>query len=230
MPPDSSSFGRLHSYIFSRPDLEANLRNNPNAILSAIDDYTAAQRMITFGLLKITKCRELLSQMDPPPKVLVELGTYIGNSAIGWGEMLRSLNPTKAGCRVFTCELDPTFASIARDLIDLAGLSDIVTVLEGAAAADSLRSLKTEGVVDKADVLFFDHWQEAYLPDLKLCEELQLLRKGSLVLADNTAIPGTPDYNAYLASGEGPVKYHNVPHETSAKNAKIVLASTVVDI
>lgn len=151
--------------------------------------------MITFGLPKITKCRELLAQMNPRPKILIELGTYIGNSAIAWGEMLQTLNPDHktTECKVITMELDKNFAAIARSLIDLAGLSDVVTVLEGAAAGN-LWLLKSEHFLDKVDVLFLDHWQEAYLPDLKLCEELQLFRKGTLVLADNTDVPGKTTY------------------------------------
>ncbi|KAK5198576.1 hypothetical protein LTR99_008223 [Exophiala xenobiotica] len=223
----------LREYIFARPDLETSLRNNPKAVLAAISEYTAKKRMITFGEVKINKCRELLAQMNPAPKTLIELGTYVGMSAIGWGDILKSLNPgEESRCKVFAMELDPKFAAIARDLVDLAGLKDIVTVLEGP-AADNIRALKTSHTIDKVDVAFFDQWQESYKADLMVCEECGIFRVGSTILADNTDIPGTPDYNQYLeesGSRQGGVKYQNVKHETASEVAKIVLASTVLEV
>ncbi|KAJ3071475.1 hypothetical protein HK102_006428 [Quaeritorhiza haematococci] len=47
-------------------------------------------------------------------------------------------------------------------------------------------------------MFFIDHWKDRYLPDLKLIEEKKLLRKGSVIIADNTIYPGTPDYLAYI--------------------------------
>lgn len=155
----------LREYIFSRSDVETTLRNNPQAIIDAISEYTSQKGMITLGRAKINKCSDLLAQLNPPPSTMVELGCYVGMSAIGWGDALRKLNATTTTgtgqqdrtTRVFTTELDKTFASIARDLIALAGLEDIVTVLEGP-AGESIRSIKTLGQIDKVDVMFFDHW------------------------------------------------------------------------
>ena len=161
-----------------------------------------------------------------PPKVLVELGAYVGSSAVAWGQILRDLDQGQAACRVFTVELEPAFASISRDLISLAGLSDVVTVLQGQ-SGDILRTLKAEHGVDKIDVLFIDHWEKFYLPDLQLVEELGLFRKGSLVLADNTDNPGTPAYLAYVkkgGSGEGGVRYESVSHKTVAREGVPVSA------
>lgn len=184
--------------------------------------------MIIYSEVKLEKSRSLLAAMDPPPKVLLEAGTYIGNSAIAWGDMLRTLNggePSAKGVKVFTFELDAGFVRIARDLVDLAGLSDIVTVLQGK-STDLIRKLK-EGkedggaTIDQIDVLFLDHWEEAYLPDLQLCEDLALLHRGSMILADNTDYPGAPEYLSYVKAGgrggEGYVKYESVSHETDSK-------------
>ncbi|KAK6382246.1 hypothetical protein LTS17_004133 [Exophiala oligosperma] len=217
----------LRDYIFSRPDVETKLRNDPQAVIDAISEYNAKKGMITLGRAKIDKCNDLLSKLDPPPKTLVELGCYVGMSAIGWGDSLKKLNEsTSETCKVFTTELDETIASVARDLIALAGLDDVVTVLDGP-AAETIRKIKTEGQIDTVDVMFFDHWQEAYLPDLKECENLRVLRKGTLILADNTDVPGTPDFNQYLEDSN---KYHVERYETEAKMAKIVLAATVIEV
>jgi len=194
--------------------------------------------MITFELPKIEVSHALLSHMSPPPKTLVELGTYIGNSAVGWGHMLSQLHPNataRESVKVYAVELNAEFAGMARDLVRLAGLSDVVTVLQGA-SADHLRGLRGEHGVDTIDVLFLDHWKDCYLPDLRLCEDLGLLRVGTLVLADNTDFPGVPDYVAYVNAGgreDGAgVRYETRAHDTVAEKGhpSIVLASTVVKL
>jgi len=220
----------LHEFVFSRPDLETSLRGNPGAVLAAIEEYTSEQKsMITFGLSKIQKSCELIAAVRPPPKVLLELGTYVGCSAIGWGQVMRSLHPE---AQVLTMELNEELAGIARDLIDLAGLSDVVTVLSGP-AEEHIRSLKKAGDLGEIDVLFLDHWQDRYVPDLQVCEELGLFHKGSLVLADNTDIPGAPDYVAYVKASAGAVKYDTVAHEARVEKGNpstIILASTVTEV
>jgi catechol O-methyltransferase len=45
-----------------------------------------------------------------------------------------------------------------------------------------------------------DHWEDAYLQDLKLIEELGFLHEGSWILADNTDVPGAPEYLEYVRS------------------------------
>lgn len=177
--------------------------------------------MIVYSAVKIEKSRAVLSSMSPPPKTLLEAGTYIGNSAIAWGEILRSLNGgSSQGVKVYTFELDTNFVEIARDLVKLAGLEDIVTVLQGK-STELIRQLKESSAIEQVDVLFLDHWEEAYLPDLQLCEDLALFRKGSVVLADNTDYPGAPEYLKYVKAGgrggDGHVKYESVSHDTKSK-------------
>ena len=57
-------------------------------------------------------------------------------------------------------------------------------------------------------MLFIDHWEKFYLPDRRLCEELGLLKKGSVIVADNVDRSGAPEYRKYIESGgEGGWKY-----------------------
>ena len=49
-------------------------------------------------------------------------------------------------------------------------------------------------------MLFLDHIKPAYLPDLKLCEELRLVTVGSVLAADNVIKPGNPPYLEYVRS------------------------------
>jgi len=57
-----------------------------------------------------------------------------------------------------------------------------------------------------------DHWKECYLPDLKRVEALQLLQKGSVIVADNVILPGCPDYLEYVRNNPG---YQNTHHQTN---------------
>ena len=66
--------------------------------------------------------------------------------------------------------------------MDHAGLGDTVEILVGA-ADERIPSL--EGPFD---VVFIDHWKDAYLPDLQALEARGLLAEGAIVVADNVGI------------------------------------------
>jgi catechol O-methyltransferase len=143
--------------------------------------------------------------MDPKPRVVVEFGTYVGCSALAWGATLAKMHgkdAEKDSVKVFAFELEPPMAAIARDFVSLAGLQSVVEVIEGP-GAESLKKLCAEGRVKLGgvDVVFLDHWEQLYLPDLQLCESLKVFHKGSVVMADNTDVPGAPDYLAYVKKG-----------------------------
>ena len=189
-----------------------------------------------------------MDRLQHKPKVLVEMGVYVGvsrsqkmmhpdadrqqqYSAVAWGAMLKEINAgSEQDCKVYACELDPVFARIARDFVDLAGLEDIVKVVVGP-AAESVERLKDEGSLSSLDVLFLDHWQDAYLPDLKTCERLGIFRTGSIVIADNTDWPGAPDYLSYVRAGGsgaiGSIKYRTRTYETDAEALRKPVSSMV---
>ncbi len=193
----------LHQHVMSLAASEP-LQDNPIAVLDAIHKYIESHtRMMTFQPPKIAKSREILERMDPKPKVIVELGTYVGNSAVAWGAMLKEWwqhDPEALReCRVYSCELETNFCEIARDFVTLAGLEGVVSVEQGK-SEDTIRRLLKEGKLSKGgvDMLFIDHWEDAYQPDLKGVEELDLLHQGSVIIADNTDIPGAPEYLTYV--------------------------------
>jgi len=68
-------------------------------------------------------------------------------------------------------------------LVDLAGLSDVVKVVVGTSDA-SLERLHSTGQLQHIDLLFLDHYKPAYVTNLKLCEELNLITPGSVLAAD----------------------------------------------
>lgn len=127
-----------------------------------------------------------------PGRRQVELGGYVGYSAMLFGAALRAAG----GRRYVSLERNPEFAAVAASLVGLAGLGAVVDFVFGPSAA-SLRRLAADGrLAGGIDVLFLDHHRPAYLPDLRLCERLGLLRPGSVVVADNVVRPGNPPYLA----------------------------------
>uniref|UniRef100_A0A4W6EQ90 catechol O-methyltransferase n=1 Tax=Lates calcarifer TaxID=8187 RepID=A0A4W6EQ90_LATCA len=95
--------------------------------------------------------------------------------------------------KLITLEFNPDFAVIARQVIAWAG----VQLVEGA-SGDWIPKMKEQFGIKTFDLVFLDHWKDRYLPDTKLMEECGLLRKGSVLLADNVICPGTPDYLEYV--------------------------------
>lgn len=139
------------------------------------------------------KARHLTSIVrDHLPKVLVELGGYLRYSAVLFGDILRKIHGE--GLHVWNIEFEPRLANIARDLIDIAGLSDTVRVITGA-SDEILRELEAEHGVEQIDLLFLDHVEGLYARDLDIATgETGLLPAGALAVADNVIRPGAPEY------------------------------------
>lgn len=111
-------------------------------------------------------------------KTIVEIGTLAGYSAI-W--MARAL---PAGGHVHTFEKNPEHALWARGFIAESDASDKITVYEGDALVrlEELKSLTVDMVVIDADKPSYNaylDWAEAHV------------RKGGLIVADNTLLFGT---------------------------------------
>lgn len=136
---------------------------------------------------------DLISQVKP--QTMVELGGYIGYSALLFGDTVRKAG----GKRYFSLERNPEFAAVIMSLIDLAGLSDMVKVVVGP-SADSIKRLHSSGSLTHIDLMFLDHYKPAYTTDLKLCEHLELVTPGSVLAADNVIHPGNPPYLEYVRS------------------------------
>ncbi|KAJ5824869.1 S-adenosyl-L-methionine-dependent methyltransferase [Penicillium robsamsonii] len=109
--------------------------------------------------------------------------------------MRQARRETQKDQRLWGLELDPLIVSIAMNLIELTGASGIVKLVVGS-ALDSLTRLTKKELV-AIDLLCLDHVEDLYVADLKICEELGLLKPESLVSANNVLRPGAPEYCGY---------------------------------
>ncbi|KAI9807379.1 MAG: hypothetical protein M1833_000123 [Piccolia ochrophora] len=188
---DGREIALLH-FVYSHPSL-ASIRGSPAGVLDAIDEYGKKQFLMNVGSDKGNIVTDLIAEVKP--RVMVELGGYVGYSAIKFGEAFKKAG----GERYYSLEFNAEFAAIVSSLVDLAGLSEVVKVVVGG-SAESLHRLHAEGVLSRIDLLFLDHLKQAYKPDLKLCEQLGLVGPGTVLAADNVIDPGNPPYLEYVRS------------------------------
>ncbi|OAX81766.1 hypothetical protein ACJ72_03887 [Emergomyces africanus] len=183
----------LLRYIYNLPNFEQ-LRNSPSKVIDAIDQYGREKSyLMNVGWAKGPIVTNLIAEVKP--QVMVELGGYVGYSAILFGDAVRRAG----GKRYYSLERNPEFGAVSRMLLDLAGLSDFVTIVIGPSDV-SLCNLHSSGIIDHIDMLFLDHYKPAYVTDLKLCEQLGMIVPGSVLVADNVISPGNPPYLKYVRS------------------------------
>ncbi|KAJ5766032.1 catechol O-methyltransferase 1 [Penicillium nucicola] len=202
---------RLLQFIRAHPGYNE-MQGNATRILDAIDEYgRTTDFLMNVGSEKgKVVAQELIPKLQPD--LMVELGGYVGYSALLFGAALQ-----KAGGRKYmSFEASAKFAAISSALIELAGLDDIVEVRVGP-CRDSIRQLRQEYSTGVVDVFFIDHAKLEYANDLKLCEELGLVGPGTTVIADDTNSPNIHDYLKYVQSS------------TSEKVTKIEVEKESVD-
>lgn len=145
-----------------------------------------------------SKLLTVLMQLIEARKV-VEIGTLAGYSAL---RLARGLAP---GGKLWTLELEPAHAEVARDNLAAAGVHDRVEVLVGP-ALESLRELEASGPFD---AVFLDADKGGY-PDYARWAHRHL-RSGGLLIGDNSYYFGnllgeTPgaarlrDYHEFVAA------------------------------
>ncbi|XP_005077567.1 catechol O-methyltransferase [Mesocricetus auratus] len=163
---------------------------DPQSVLEAIDTYSSQKE---WGMHVGDAKGQIMDSVirEYRPSLVLELGAYCGYSAV---RIARLLPP---GGRLLTMEMNPDYAAITQQMLNFAGLQDKVTILLGA-SQDLIPQLKTKHDVGTLDMVFLDHWKDRYLPDTRLLEEQGLLRKGTVLLADNVIVPGAPDFLEYV--------------------------------
>ncbi len=152
------------------------------------------------------------------PSVALELGTYCGYSALRIARAAPS-------AKVFSIELAEANADVARRIWAHAGIDDRVTCVVGTIGdgGRTLDSLANEHglAAGKLDFLFIDHDKAAYLPDLQSILDRGWLRRGSIVVADNILVPGSPKYREFMNQQQGKL-FDTVEHKTHAEYQTLV--------
>jgi catechol O-methyltransferase len=135
------------------------------------------------------------------PKLLLELGTYCGYSA------LRTVRSAPAGAHLVTIEFNADNAAIAQSILEHANVADRVTIVHGTLGDGGKTAAKLRDTLGFArgavDFVFLDHAKDAYVPDLELILREGWLRPGAIVVADNVKVPGAPKYHAFMKAKEG---------------------------
>ncbi|KAI1328144.1 S-adenosyl-L-methionine-dependent methyltransferase [Xylariaceae sp. FL0255] len=168
----------LLQFILHHPNVDE-FRGNPQKILDAIDEFGRNRKyLMNIGAYKSKTVIELIKTRKSV--VMVELGGYVGYSAIAFAEALRDIG----GNVYYSLEKSVEFGEVIEKLVDLAGLAGIVKVVI-VSSSDSLRRLHSNGVLAHIDLLFLDHVKSLYTDDLKICEELGLIGADSVLAAHN---------------------------------------------
>lgn len=184
----------LH-YVFGKPDI-ASIRGNPQKVLDSLDEYSnTGPRLMTIGPEKGAYIDKLLHSHKP--SIVVELGAYVGYSAVKFGSLIRQYGAKK----YISIELNPVFAAVSKLIVELAGLQDFVEIII-APSYLGIAKLLRDGILkdDQFEFVFIDHWKQRYVPDLMLLEKLGVLKKGSVIVADNILMPGAPEYKAWVTA------------------------------
>ena len=142
--------------------------------------------------------------------VALELGTYCGYGSLRIARAAPS-------AKVFSVELSAANAEVARRIWAHAGVDDRVTCVvgsigDGGLTLDTLAREHGFGA-GTIDLLFIDHDKAAYLADLQSIRDRGWLHRGSIVVADNILIPGSPKYRRFMKEQQGKL-FDTVEHKT----------------
>jgi catechol O-methyltransferase len=151
------------------------------------------------------------------PRLALELGTYCGYGSLRIARAAPS-------AKVFSVELAEANAQVARRIWVHAGVDDRVTCVVGTIGdGQTLDALANEHgfAEDTLDLLFIDHDKAAYLPDLQSILDRRWLHPGSIVVADNILIPGSPKYREFMNQQQGKL-FDTVEHKTHGEYQSLV--------
>ena len=174
-------------------------RGDVDDVLAAIDRFAYEKSLlINVGDEKGALLDAAVRRADP--RRALELGTYCGYSAL----RIARAAPT---AKVYSVEFSAANAEVARRIWAHAGVNDRVTCVVGTIGdgGKTLDALSTEhGFTESGlDFMFVDHDKNAYLPDLLSIMQRGWLHPGTVVVADNMGIPGSPRYRTYMREQQG---------------------------
>ena len=208
---------------------KVSIRGSPAKILQAIDEFGRTRKyLMNVGEEKGKIVTNLIREVKP--RTMIELGGYCGYSTILFASAVRDAG----GKEYSSLERSPKFAKVIETLVNFAGLDDIVKVIVGP-SDEGIKNLHAQGL-ETIDIMFLDHYKPAYTSDLKLCEHLGLIKKGTILAADNVINPGNPPYLEYVRSSmqekrmkltqEVKADTENFPQKSAAQYGNVETLST----
>ena len=165
-------------------------------ILRVIEQVSEKRNLPIIGPIKGKVLDDVVIQTKP--KVILEIGTLVGYSAIRMSRFLTS------GARIVCVEISKSFAEEAQDNISKAGVSDMIQIIVGD-AEEVIPNLK-----ETVDLLFLDAEKTHYLSYLNLAE--RMLHKGTKIVADNAGMAASEMQNFLTYVRESQLyqsKYHD---------------------
>eukprot|EP01018_Ginkgo_biloba_P002797 Gb_01188 [translate_table: standard] len=170
--------------------LETAKKGNAQSVINAIDGYanTKGTWFMNIGDDKGPILDLALHKFNP--RVVLEIGTYCGYSAVRIASQLHTPNS-----KLIALEMSPANCEITRKVVEHAGLSS---------------------KVQHFDFVFLDHWKDRYLPDYLVLKENGMLGNGSGICADNMGpILGPGDFKKYVKTH--PEELETVEHKSNAE-------------
>jgi len=189
-------------------------RNNEqiSSLLRELEQIAKSEHLPSIGPIKGKIISDIIKRYKPTK--ILEIGTLHGYSAILMVDLLFDDG------KLITIEIDKNLADIARKNIAKAGLSNKIDVISG----NALEVIPTLTGY-KFDLIFLDAAKSEYLQYLRLLEEKHLMKKDSVVVADNVILfeNEMKDYLEYVRSSD---RYKSQTTETTLefnKNVKDAL-------
>ncbi|QKF93498.1 O-methyltransferase [Fadolivirus algeromassiliense] len=162
---------KLADYVIENAKL-----HDPDSVISVVDQFCWNNHWMMHVGDKKGEIIDLILK-EYKPKIILELGTYCGYSAVRMARFLPDYG------QLFT--IDPYATECSKRLINHSGLEDKITCMTGF-AKDMIPNLVL--LKGKVDMVFIDHDKQSYLSDLLLIEQNELLHSGSIVVADNVIV------------------------------------------
>jgi predicted O-methyltransferase YrrM len=155
-------------------------------VLNSLEELGKKQFMPSIGPVKGKIIADIIQKHEP--KNILEIGTVYGYSAILIASIISNDD------KVVTIEINKTNGDIAKRNIKDAGFSNKIDVICG-------NALEVISKFDyKFDLLFLDAAKDEYLKYLNLAEEKNIIKKDTMIIADNVGISKNEmmDYLEYV--------------------------------
>jgi catechol O-methyltransferase len=168
-------------------------QNDSVSVYKTIDEFCTKDKnwMMNVGPDKGVIIDNLIKEKSA--KAMLELGTYMGYSAIRFSQLL-----SENGVFV-TVDVNPKTNRLAKVMAEFAGANNIDFLLGGIQGnIENLKKKYPQGF----DLIFLDHVKSLYIPDLNILEKAGLVREGTRVISDNLVYPGCPQMFEYMKGNE----------------------------